>query len=527
MRFHRLQGSWGRRAIRSVLVTGLVVGTVAVVAPVSGASSASAKVDPNAVLKYGRYNDLARGLDPTFSNVGSDVEVLRLVYDTLIHTNSKTGVFEPGLASKWVISPDGLTIDLSIAAGNNFQDNTPINAAAVVANLTRYKSTAGSTRVGDMTNIASFAATDPMTVRLTMKQPDLAVLGALADRLGMMASPASFAAGANPSNKPIGSGPFKLTAYQPSVQMTFVKWDGYRGAKDIKLAGVNVLFLSQTAASNAVRSGQVDGSLIDPSQLSAVQGASGIQIQSHTSLATFAVTFNKTKAPVDNVKVRQALAYATDKQGILKSVLFGQGVVDSQIFPPGYYAYNPTVPADAYPYNPKKAKALLAEAGYPNGFSLDMTNVTDNVSFVALNQVLVQNWAAIGVKVNLRDTLVVNSNTLFMTQQCCQVTTGQWLGRPSPLTTLGAKYSPGGANNAGNWQAPQAFLDAYTAANKATTAAESQKAIRAAVKATVDGEFGITIAAPKAILAVSTKVKGLKLGFDGYANVLGAFFNAA
>jgi ABC-type transport system substrate-binding protein len=525
MRIHPSKQSWHRRTFQSVLVSVLMVGTLAMYAPVSGA--ASAKVDPKAILKYGRYTDIARGFDPTFSNNGSDVEVLRLVYDTLIHINAKTGMFEPGLVSKWVISPDGLTIDLSIAAGNKFQDNASVDAAAVVANFNRSKSTAGSSRSPDMVNIASFAATDPMTLRITMKQPDLSVLGNLADRLGMMASPASFGPGGDPSNKPIGSGPFRVTGYQPGVQMTFAKWDGFRGAKDLKLAGVTVQFLSQTAALNALRSGQIDAVLIDPSQLSAVEGVAGIQVQSRTTLATILVTFNKTKAPLDNVKVRQALAHAVDKKGIVKTVLFGQGVVNSQIFPLGNYAYNPSIPTDRYPYNPKKAKALLAEAGFPNGFTMEIVNITDNATFVALNQVIVQNFAAIGVKVNLKDTLTVNTNTVFTTQQCCQASTGRWLGRPSPLQTLGTKWAPGGANNTNNWQAPQAFVDAYNAASRANTAAEAQKAIRAAVKESVEGEFDLFIAQMKAILAVSTKVKGLKLGLDGYADVSKAFYNVA
>jgi peptide/nickel transport system substrate-binding protein len=360
-----------------------------------------------------------------------------------------------------------------------------------------------------------------------MKQPDLSVLGSLADRLGMMASPASFAAGGDPSNKPIGSGPFRVTGYQPGVQMTFAKWDGFRGAKDVKVAGVTIQIMSQTALSNALRSGQVDAGLLDPSQLSAVQGAADIQVQSHTSLAILQLTLNRTKPPIDNVKVRQALAYAIDKRGIVKTVLFGEGVVDSQIFPPGYYAYNPSVPADPYPYNPKKAKALLTEAGFPNGFPMDIVNLTDNATYVAFNQVLVQNFAAIGVKVNLKDTLSANANTLFSTQQCCHGSVGRWLGRPSPLQTLQAKWAPGGANNAGNWQAPQAFLDAYNAASRANTPAEAQKAIRTAVKQSVDGVYDIFVAAPNAILAINKKVKGLKLGYDGYADVSKAFYNVA
>jgi peptide/nickel transport system substrate-binding protein len=483
-------------------------------------------VDSSAVLRYARYNDIAKGFDPTFSNIGSDIELLRFVYDTLIHTNVKTGAFEPGLASKWVVSPDGLTIDLTIAPGNKFQDDSPVNAAAVAANLNHYKSTPGSARAGDAVNVASVAATDAMTVRLTMKQPDLSVLGYLADRFGMMASPASFAAGANPSSKPIGSGPFKVTGYTPTVQMTLVKWDGWRDAKNVKLGGVTVQFLSQTAASNALRSGQLDAVLLDPSQFSAVQGSSGVKVESHTSLATLALSFDLTKPPFDNVKVRQAVAYAVDKKGILNTAWFGQGVLNAQLFPPGYFAFNPSVPADPYPYNPKKAKQLLTEAGFPNGFSMTMVNVTDNASYVATNQIIVQDLAAIGIKVNLKDTLSVNSNTVYMAQRCCEATEGRWLGRPSPLTTLGALYSPNGANNTGNWPAPAAFIDAFNTANKTTNPVDVQKNVRVAVKAAVDSEYAVRMFTTNAILASSTKVKGLTLGFDGYADVSKAYINA-
>jgi ABC-type transport system substrate-binding protein len=224
-------------------------------------------------------------------------------------------------------------------------------------------------------------------------------------------------------------------------------------------------------------------------------------------LSHLEVTFNRSKPPVDNLMVRQALAYAVDKKGIVNTVLFGQGVVNSQIFPPGYYAYDPSIPADRYPYNVQKAKQLLSEAGFPNGFTMDL-----------------ENFAAIGVKVNLKDTLSVNANTVYTKQQCCQATTGRWLGRPSPLQTLGSKYAPGGANNTGDAQPPQAFLDAYTEAARATTAAEVQTAIRAAVKQTVEAEFDLYIAQPNAILAVNKKVKGLTLGYDGYADVSKAFY---
>jgi peptide/nickel transport system substrate-binding protein len=381
------------------------------------------------------------------------------IYDTLLHRDARTGAFTPGLATKaLVVNPT--TVNISLRPGVTFSDGTPFNADAVKFGLLRNKSAPQHGQFSSsLQQISAIDITDPLDLTIHFSTP---VAGLFYDQLSLwstyIVSPAAAQKpGANLDAAPVGAGPYKLQSYVPDQRITLVKNPTYWDAKDIHLAGIDIVAVSVGPDEvNTLEAGTVDAVyLAQPQFAKALQSRYPVDSPSSRNFP-LKVEICKSSSPLNNAQVRQALNYAIDGNQINQTVLQGLGVPMSGLWSQGSPYYDPSL-ANMYTYNPQKAKQLLSAAGYPNGFRATVV-VTPGPSQQAF-QIIQQEWAAVGVKV----TPITSQNSiqdLFVRHIApLGITGGTAAGAYGPLI----EFTPGVINNLCKYNDPT--LDGlYTAA---------------------------------------------------------------
>jgi len=320
------------------------------------------------------------------------------VYDTVLRLNPD-GTLEANLVESWSYDDALTTLTLKVRDGLKFADGAPIDAAAIWANFENLKNGTGSNNFM-MGGIESAETPDPLTLVLKFTKHDPGFLGYLTTVGGAIANPANLT-DPNLAVDPAESGPYILNN-ATSVAGSRYEFDRnpeYWNAEAFPYDKLVLLPLPDLSARiNAIRSGQANAGLADAKSVAAAEQA-GLTI--NTSMLDW-VGFsladrNGTIVPaMSDVRVRQAINHAIDAEGILEFVQQGMGVRSTQPF-------GPTSPAhvaeldQAYPYDPEKAKALMAEAGYADGFELHLPR--SSAPFFDSADIVQQQLAEIGIKV--------------------------------------------------------------------------------------------------------------------------------
>ncbi|OZM80692.1 ABC transporter substrate-binding protein [Pseudonocardia sp. MH-G8] len=388
-------------------------------------------------------------LDPRKSSP-YDAMWVGLLYDALVN-RAPDGTFAPGLAESWTFSDDMRVLDLTLRSGVTFQDGAPFNAEAVKTNLDA--ALAGSTNFTNyLSNVESVEVVDDMHVRLNLSDAGAPTLGTLAGEAGMIISPRALSQD-DLSTSPAGTGPFTLDGFVGS-NLTFTGWAGYWNRDEVDLSGIDVtVFLDESARVRALRSGQVDVAFIQPSQVAEVRSAD-LSITSAPTADFFGLIVNTGKAEFADPKVRQAMMLAVDRPALVQNV-FGEGCVPSaQPFRPDDWAYAPGIDdLPAAQYDPQRAKQLLAEAGFPNGFSFEIqTNTMQTWTQIA--SVLQAQLGEIGVTVSVRPM----ENVQFVTSRrdgSFESTLSTYQSaRPDQSEFIKTFYLPGGLFNPSGYDLP-------------------------------------------------------------------------
>ena len=378
-------------AVAAVLALTSCSGGAGATTQASDAAAANAPDD----LNIGNFLDIT-SWDPSLADIGFDGPYLSAVYDALVALD-KDGKPVPALAEKWEVAPDDLSITLTLHKGGVFSDGSPVDADAVVKSLEYLK--AGARSGEAYTNVSSFEAVDDHTVKISLTQRDDTILYFMGLGRSYVMSPKAIAAGTL-GKQPVGSGPYTLdgTKSVAGSEYHFTKVPGYWDAKAYSFKNLAIFpIMDATARQNAMLSGQINVQYGDITNkdaakqqgwntISRVSGWAGLVITDHTGAK------NKT---LGDLKVRQALNYAFDGAAILKAVGSGAGVATNQVFPDGGSINDPSLNTQ-YAYNVDKAKQLLADAGYPNGFDISMPM---SPIFEQWKPAADQALAAIGVKV--------------------------------------------------------------------------------------------------------------------------------
>ncbi|MBZ5202799.1 ABC transporter substrate-binding protein [Planomicrobium chinense] len=335
------------------------------------------------VLIFGRGGDSV-SLDPIAVTDGESYKVTKNIFDTLVNFGEQDTEIHPGLASEWTAAEDGLTYTFTLEEGVKFHDGTDFNAEAVVANFERwaagnadqfpyYGSMFGGFGDEEGHVIDSVTATGDYEVEFKLKRPQAPFLKNLAMSSFGIASPTAFeAAGDKFGDAPVGTGPFKFVEWKRNDSITIEKNADYWVEGEPKLD--QVVFRSipdNSARLNALLSGEIDlADGITPSDGATVEGDANLQLFERPSMNVGYLGLTTTREPFDDPKVRQAMNHAIDKQAIVDAFFEGRGEIAKNPMPPVISGYNDSI--EDYDYNPEKAKELLAEAGLPDGFEMEL-----------------------------------------------------------------------------------------------------------------------------------------------------------
>jgi peptide/nickel transport system substrate-binding protein len=336
--------------------------------------------------------------DPAFISSDSEVLVANHVYDYLVDIDPQSQVI-PRLATEWQASEDGLTYEFTLAEGVTWHDGDPFSAEDVVWTFDRLRDAdLGSPTAELYANIADVQATGDLAVSFTLQEPNPFFLYDLSDNHALILKsgtedPAAFN----------GTGPFVVEQYSPEDRIVLVANENYFVADQPKLAGLEIIFFNdETAAVDALRGGQIDLAMrMSTSLFESLQDQAGIVTYAIPTSGFDLVRLRADQEPGNKPEVIQALKLATDREAILQLVQQGYGAVgnDSPISPVFETYHAPEVAPAAR--DVEAARALLAEAGYPDGLSGLTIYVPDTGGRPDLAAALQAQWAEAGIDIEI------------------------------------------------------------------------------------------------------------------------------
>lgn len=341
------------------------------------------------------------GLDPTTRAEAAIGEiVLYNIYETLTRINEDATV-SPLLAQSWTISDDGKVYTFKLHEGVKFHDGTALDSSDVKFTFERNAAeSSANKRKAYFTNMEKIETPDPATVVITLKEPRPTFLFNMGEANSVILAPESVDSNAT---NPVGTGPFKFVKWTKGDSLVIEKNPDYRDAAKVKLSKVTFKFINDAAAQvAALVAGDIDyiPFFRSPEALGPFKDNPNLVITSGTTEGETVLGTNNKKPPLDNLKVRQAIAHAIDRQEIIDGAMFGIGTPIGSHFAP----HNPDYVdlTGTYPYDPEKAKALLAEAGVKPGTELSLK--LPPVAYARNGgQILAQQLEKIGFKINIEN----------------------------------------------------------------------------------------------------------------------------
>jgi peptide/nickel transport system substrate-binding protein len=360
----------------------------------AGLSCASAEA---ATLKLGVKTD-ALTLDPIATSDNPSIWAQLLLYDTLVRPAPDGKTLEPGLAESWQGNGDGTEFIFHLRPAK-FSDGTPVTAADVVASLKRAAS-AGSQWGRFFKPITGFAVIDDRTVKLTLDKPFTPLLNNLA-LFSSAIIPAKQAEAAKLPDTPTGSGPFVMQEWRHGDRMVLARNPNYWQTGKPSLDEVDLVVVGEdNSRVLQLQSGDLDATILVPFNLvSQLKANPDLQVGGASVFRSDFVMLNARKKPFDDQRVRQALNYATDRQGLVDGVLAGNGTVASSAMP-AMACRDPKLAA--YPHDIAKARALLQQAGLAEGFAATMLVPSGDATAQQVAVALQSDLAKIGVRITLQ-----------------------------------------------------------------------------------------------------------------------------
>lgn len=384
----------------------------------------------------------SENLDPIQNESGTTLPPLFPIFDRLIHQVPGTGELIPGLAESWEFVDEGLRLELR--QGVTFHDGTAFNAESVKANLERAMThESASNDVQTATSpIEDVVVEDEFTVlisRYPEQEHDInwaLISDNLTQNIGMMVSPATFD-DPNLDLSPIGAGPYRVTDFQANSSVEYEAFDDYWDPEAQGTSRLEFLLSGdEDARLNAVRSGEADVTFI-PERLIEPAEDAGLEVNIKETTGVFQVWFSFGRNVLDDVRVRQAFNYGIDREAFVEATTFGIGTPTIQLFPPSNPAYNPDYPPEHYAHDPERAQALLAEAGHPDGVTLELL-ILNRPQYVQFGEVLKGMLEASNITLDLQ--VVEPSRFVMFREEEVDMIVGL-RARPNPLDTLRLSFA--------------------------------------------------------------------------------------
>ncbi|HEY2862852.1 MAG TPA: glutathione ABC transporter substrate-binding protein GsiB [Casimicrobiaceae bacterium] len=308
----------------------------------------------------------------------------------------------PVLAESYKVSKDGLVYTVKLRKGIKFHDGTDFKAEAVKVNFDRVTNPDNKLkRYGLYSNIAKTEVVDDYTAQITLKTAFSAFINDLAHPSGVMISPTALAKyGKDIASNPVGTGPFKFVEWKRTDYLKVAKFEGYwrKGYPKVDTITWKPVIDSNSRAA-VMQTGEAQFTFPLPYELDAVLRAKPqLEVVAAPSIVLRYLSMNTQKKPFDNVKVREAIAYAINKAALAKVAFNGYAEPAEGVVPEGVEY---SVKLGPWPYDLRKAKKLMVEAGYPNGFETELWSAYNHTIAQKVTQFLQQQLAQIGIKAKI------------------------------------------------------------------------------------------------------------------------------
>ncbi len=354
----------------------------------------AADFDPAATIRIGSLYE-PQNLDNTAgAGQGINEAFNGNVYEGLFQLTD-AGTVEPRLVDSYTVSDDGLTYAFKLKSGVTFHSGAPLTAADVKASIERVTAEGSkSSRKKSLSTITKIETPDPQTVVITLSGRSIALPYNLSYVWIVNAAAGDI------TGKEDGTGPYKLADWRRGSALALDRFASYWGKAPSNGEVVFTYFTDATALNNALLTNAVDviTSVQSPDSLAQFKDNPAFKVEEGTSTTKEILAYNDRVAPFDNVKVRKALARAVDKAQLLNSIWGGYGTLIGSFVPPTDPWYVDLTKLD--PYDIASAKALLAEAGYKDGFTFTL-DTPDYDPHPIVAEFLKASFAKIGVTMNI------------------------------------------------------------------------------------------------------------------------------
>lgn len=346
-------------------------------------------------ITVGIAQDLEDSLDPHMMVAAGTKEVLFNVFEGLVKPNSD-GELIPAVAESYQTSDDETTYTFTLRKGVKFHNGQPVTADDVIYSISRCAGlSGGDPLVPALSAVKSITSPDSKTVVITLKEPNNEFLAYLTVAI----VPKDYT---EQSTQPVGTGPFRFVSRFPQESIVLERFADYWGDAAYVDKVTYKIYENADALVLALNSGSIDlCAHLTPDQTSQLSTAT-FQVLEGTMNLVQAVYLNNAQPPFDNEKVRQALSYALNVQQIMDLMADGHGARVGSSMYPAFTKYFDDSLTDYYAYDPLKAKQLLVEAGYPNGFSMTIKVPSNYQPHMDTAEVVVEQLRAVGVNATIQ-----------------------------------------------------------------------------------------------------------------------------
>ena len=386
------------------------------------------------------------GLDPQRTTAASTFQITNNIYEPLL-TVTDQGELTGALADSWEVSEDGLTLTFTLRENAQFSNGNPCDAEVVIASFQRLKAE-DSPRAADYANIVSMEAADERTVVFTTETLDVAALSSFAYP---WAAIVDVTVADTLTNQPVGTGPYTLNQWIPQQSLSLTRNETYPGTVNID----NIEFrMMPDAASqiSAFQNGELDIISVSGDQVAAFENNPDYNVIQAPANSLQLMAMNLDNEALADVRVRQAINYAVDKDALIETVWWGYGQKIGSHYPTVLKEY--VDHSEDYTYDPDRARELLNEAGYGDGLTLQMYLPQNYTAYVNAGQVIADQLEQVGIHCEI--TIVEWATWLsdVYTNRQYDLTVVGHTGRLDPYVLL-ARYDSQSGENYFNYSNPE------------------------------------------------------------------------
>ncbi len=390
------------------------------------------------------------GFHPHQSLAAASAEIAFNIYEGLVKA-APDGSVAPAIASSWEISSDGLVYTFTLRDGVRFHNGRLLEPADVVYCLSRVIDPDITGKAREFSAVETIEA-DGNDIVITLSRPDAAFL-ALLTEFGASIYPPE--AEEHLSTQPVGTGPFVLTTWNPNNELVLTRFEHYWNSELPMLDRVTLKIIPDpSTAVTSLRTGHVDLiPRLEPDYLHQVEDDESLVILEGPMNLVQLLVINNAREPFNTLEVRQAVAYAINRDEIIQGAAWGRGTPIGSNMSPAMDAWYVDV-TDTYAHDPQKARDLLAQAGYPDGFSAVIHLPAPYPLHRSAGEIIVEQLAQVGIDLEIQ---VVEWSTwleqIYSNSEFSLTVIG-FTGKLDPHTVLG-RYQSGSGRNFGNFNSPE------------------------------------------------------------------------